>query len=339
MTKRIVVFGEVMARLSPPLGEALGFSPSFQTWFGGAEANAAAAIAQLGGDAALVTTLPANGLGRGAKAALAARGIDLSLVRFSDKGRMGLYFATFGAGVQPAEVLYDRAQSAFALDPSPADMKAALAGAGYLHITGITPAVSPSAAEAALSFAQTAIEAGVKVSFDGNYRAKLWAVWGGDGPAILRQLMQLASIAFVDHRDIALVLGESFEGSGHRARNQAAYKRAFEVFPRLELICATERTVKAVSHHELAACAQARSSEFVTLAPVSLTSVVDRIGGGDAFAGAFLLAASRGEPVEVALRFALYAGAAKHGQRGDMLALSETELRTLMSSSSLDVQR
>ena len=337
--KRIVAFGEVMARLSPPPGESLGRAPTLLTWYGGAEANAAAAAAQLGANAAMVTTLPGGALGRGARAALEARGVDVAHLRFSDTGRMGLYFASFGAGVQPPEVHYDRAGSAFALNPEPSDMAGALDGAAILHMSGVTPAVSARAAAAALAFAREACARGVRVSFDGNYRGKLWAARGEDGRDVLRDLLSLASIAFIDHRDLALILGESFAGETAAQKNRAAFARALAVFPRLDLVCATDRIVASVDRHDLGAFAQGRDGTFITHPPIALSGIVDRIGAGDAFAGAFLCTITRGSQIDGALRAALYAGAAKHGQRGDMLTISEGDLAALIGASSFDVRR
>jgi 2-dehydro-3-deoxygluconokinase len=338
MSGRIVAFGEVMARLSPAAGEVLGQSTTLSTWFGGAEANAMATVAQLGGKAALITTLPANALGLGARAALAARGIETRFVAMSDRGRLGLYFATYGAGVQPPEVLYDRAGSAFAVAPQNPLTDAALEGAAFLHITGITPAVSQDAASASLDIARRAVAAGVKVSFDGNYRAKLWAAWGGNGPSILQELLGLATVAFVDHRDIALILGEDFASIDIPARNEAAYNRAFDRFPNLQLICATQRVVHHMTHHEIGACALARGGEMIRLAPVSVANIIDRIGGGDAFAGAMLHGLSLAMPIEAALKRALAACVAKHAQRGDMLSITPEALQVSLDGAS-DIQR
>ena len=328
-----------MARLSPPPGEPLGSSPALLTWYGGAEANAAAAVAQLGGDAALVTTLPASALGRGARAAVAARGVDVTHTRFSEKGRLGLYFASFGACVQPPEVHYDRENSAFALDPEPVDLAGALDSAAILHISGVTPAVSARAGAAALAAARGAAARGVKVSFDGNYRGKLWAARGEDGRGVLRDLLSLASIAFIDHRDLALILGEAFAGESAAQKNRGAFQRALAALPRLELVCATDRTVFSIDRHDLGGFAQQRGGEFVACPPIAISGIIDRIGAGDAFAGAFLLAVTRGAKIEDALRMSLYAGAAKHGQRGDMLTITADELAALVGAPSLDVRR
>jgi 2-dehydro-3-deoxygluconokinase len=256
-----------------------------------------------------------------------------------DRGRLGLYFATYGAGIQPPEVLYDRAHSSFALDPTPHDAAAILKGATYLHITGITPALSSAAAKAALDLAHQAVEAGVTVSFDANYRATLWQSWGGDGPSVLLELLTMASIAFVDHRDLALLLDKQYRGVDSSEKNAIAFADAFAAFPRLEIIATTQREVVSMSHHNIAACGQARGAEIIFAPPISISKIIDRIGGGDAFAGALLVELSRKAQIGDALAVALTACAIKHGQCGDMIAITPESLRRAKTSPLADIQR
>ncbi len=214
MRARLVAFGEVMARLSPSVGEILGLSTTLSTFFGGAEANAAATFAQLGGEATMLTTLPANALGRGVCAALAARGVATHAIRMTDGGRLGLYFATHGAGIQPPEVLYDRANSSFALDPAPQ-----------------TPPVSSKARRICTSLASPPPFRAPQRKRRSRWRAKrpmpacrfpstaitaqrCGRPGAATGPSILRELLSLASIAFVDHRDLSLLLDKQYPGAG-----------------------------------------------------------------------------------------------------------------------------
>jgi 2-dehydro-3-deoxygluconokinase len=303
-----------------------------QLWYGGAEANVASAIAQLGGTASLVSTLPDNALGRAARATLAGRGVDTTHLRFVQHGRLGLYFATFGAGIQAQEVLYDRSCSSFSLDAeAPPDV---LDDAAYLHITGITPALSGHAAAAALKIASDAVRRGVKLSFDVNYRSSLWSSSRtGDAGAILSEFLALATIAFLDRRDVHLLTNEPY------ADNELAFAVAFRRFPRLELLATTVREVVSVNHHTLFACAQARAEPMISHAGISVPGIVDRIGSGDAFAGSFLLSLTRNQPLPMALKLALYAAAVKHGQRGDSLTLTEPQLLSLLNAGPGDVRR
>lgn len=336
---RIVCFGEMLIRLSPPDGELLLQSHRLNLCFGGAETNVAVSLSRLGAPASLVTVLPDNPLGRAAFDELRRHGVEGRGVRFGP-GRMGLYFITPGAVTRPSEVVYDRAGSAFAAaDAGLVDWDAELDGAGLLHLSGVTPALGPNGSEAALRAAEAATARGVKVSFDGNYRGKLWAAWNGDGPRVLRRLLESASIAFVDDRDIALVLGRSFEGKDAEARRRAAALAAFEAFPKLERIACTNRVARQVDHHELSAVMFVRDGRALRTPALSLSGIVDRIGGGDAFAAGLLHGFRSGLEDQAALEFALAAAGLKHAIPGDFNLAGETEVKAALAQDGLDVRR
>lgn len=332
MSGRLVCFGEMLVRLSAPQGEMLLQTSRLSAHIGGAEANVAICVSRLGGNAAMATTLPDNPLGHAARDELRRHGVDVSAVRFAP-GRMGLYFLTPGAVLRPSEIVYDRAGSAFAENADTVAWDAALTGAGMLHISGITPAVSAKSGEAALAAVAAANAANIPVSFDGNYRAKLWEARKETGAPILRKLLEAATLAFIDERDIALVLGGKFVD-----RNAAA-AAAFKAFPKLQRIAATTRTTHAVDAFSLGATLHHRNGELTQARPLELGNVVDRIGGGDAFAGGLLHGLMKNWHAEDALTFALHTAAAKHGQMGDASHASETQIRALMSNGDKDVRR
>lgn len=188
---------------------------------GGAEANVGVSLAHFGHDVAMVSTVADNPLGAAVLGELRRHDVDTRHVRRVD-GRMGLYFLTTGAIHRPSEVIYDRADSAFALAPADAyDWPRLLEGVQWLHLSGVSPALGAEVAQATLAAARAARAAGVKVSFDGNYRPKLWQRWQGDARGILHQLFACADVVFADYRDIGVVLG----GSSRRTRWKRAWKR------------------------------------------------------------------------------------------------------------------
>lgn len=329
---RLVCFGEMLVRLSAPQGETLLQTPVLSGHIGGAEANVAICVSRLGGAAAMATVLPDNPLGHAARDELRRHGVDVSAVRFA-QGRMGLYFLTPGAVLRPSEIIYDRAGSSFAEHAAAAPVIAALDGAAMLHISGITPAVSGNAGEVALAAVAAANQKEIPVSFDGNYRSKLWEARRESGAPILRRLLEGASLAFVDERDIALVLGETFADRG------AACAAAFRAFPRLQRIAATTRTTHAVDAFSLGATLHHREGTLTQAKPLELGNVVDRIGGGDAFAGGLIHGLLKDWAADDALDFALYTAAAKHGQLGDASHAREAQIRALMGNDSKDVRR
>lgn len=332
----IVCFGELLLRLNAPGRERLMQSPHFDAHVGGAEANVAVSLAQFGENARMATTLADNALGAAALGALRRYGVDISNCR-SSPGRMGLYFMSNGAVRRPSEILYDRAGSAFAEAPAASyDWPAILKGASWLHVSGITPAVGPKAAEAALGAARAARALGVKLSFDGNYRAQLWAAWAGDGPAILREILSNATLAFVNERDAALILGRDY-GTGEAAR-AAARADLFAAFPSIELIAATTRSQESVDDHDLGAEIHSRTAAARAPA-VSLSSVIDRIGAGDAFAAGVLYALNNARDLAFAVAFGAAAAAFKHSIKGDFSIASLADIEAAMRGEGLDVRR
>jgi 2-dehydro-3-deoxygluconokinase len=335
---RVVCFGEIMLRLTAPEGEVLLQSPRLNVFYAGSEASIAVSLARFGRPARWVSVLPDSRPGRAASDELRRWGVDVEAAAYTP-GRMGLIYATPGAVLRPSEILYDRAGSAFAVaGPDAVDWDAALDGAGWLHVSGITPAVSPQGEAAVLRAVEIAVERGVRISFDGNFRPSLWAARGVEPGPIERRLMQHATLAFVEERDIGRVLGRAFDGADPETRREAAVAAAFEAFGALRWIAHTLRETHSVDDQSLSAAVRTREGEHHA-GPYRLTGVVDRIGGGDAFAAGVLhVLADDGEPAEAAA-FGLAATALKHGIRGDLNLSGEADVRALMAGSGLDVRR
>lgn len=342
MSHRFLCFGELLLRLAAPGRELLLQSPRLQVHVGGAEANVAVSLARFGHAVAMAGTVADNALGAAAVAELRRHGVDTGAVRAAP-GRMGLYFLAAGAGLRPSEVLYDRAGSAFALAaPETYDWPALLAGASWLHVSGVTPALGAATAQAAGDAVAAARAAGVPVSFDGNFRPKLWAAWDADPATILRPLLGAASIAFADHRDIDVVLGPPASGdaaASHAQRFAAAAARAFEAFPRLQRIACTVRAQDSVDHHSLGALMATRNGALVRVDDRSLPGIVDRIGGGDAFAAGVLHGLASGWDDEASLRFGHAAACLKHSVPGDFNLVGSDEVMSLVEGGRLDVRR
>lgn len=344
MPHPIVCFGELLLRLSAPGRERLLQRPAFDVHIGGAEANVAVSLARLGHDTELLGTVADNALGEAALGELRRHGVHVGRVRRAP-GRMGLYFLSQGAGLRPSEVLYDRAGSAFATTPAHAyDWPRLLQGTRLFHVSGVTPALGQSTADAAIDAARAAREAGALVSFDGNFRAKLWAAWDGDPGAILRALIGEAALAFADHRDIAVVLGDD-AGMGDDTRIEpgarfvAAATRAFDAFPRLQRIATTVRTQHSVDDHALGALMATRDGTLHAMPSRPLHGIVDRIGAGDAFAAGVLHGLLTGMRDDDSLAFGLAAACLKHSQPGDFHLSDAGDVLSLVRNERLDVKR
>jgi 2-dehydro-3-deoxygluconokinase len=333
---RIVTYGEILLRLSPPGRELLLQSPELRVFVGGAEANVASALASLAHDVAMVSVVPDNDLGRAALSALRGRGVDTRAIRLGGD-RMPLYFATAGSGLRAGDVIYDRAGSGFALATAESwDWDAILAGADRLHLSGVTPALGPEAARSATRAAHAAYERGVKVSFDGNWRGQLWAQWNSKPARILRDIVEVVDVLFGNNRDIALLLGRTFDGDGESCRRDVA-QAAFAEFPGLQIIASTIRHLVDASHHRLAARIDTRGEVAETEA-VALEGIVDRIGGGDAFAAGVLHALHQNRDPRAMAQTGLALAALKHSIPGDAALVRQADIDAF-SLGNVDLRR
>ena len=332
----IACFGEIMLRMTAPGRELLLQSARLDVCVGGAEANVATGLACLGHHARMVGLLPANPLGMHAIGELRRHGVDVSTLATA-AGRMGLYFLTPGAGLRASDIVYDRAYSAFALAAADAiDWTVALGGMDWLHLSGITPALGPVPAQAALRAVAAAKAAGVKISFDGNYRARLWEAWDSDPRTILTELVSSADLFFGNHRDMALLLGTPFDGDGADRRRHAA-EAAFTAFPNLRWIASTARQVDDADRHRLSARIDTPERHWQTQEAV-VAGIVDRIGGGDAFAAGVLHGLLSGHGEESAVAAGLALACLKHSLPGDASLFGQSDIDAFLEGG-LDVRR
>jgi len=331
-------FGELLLRLSAPNNELLLQSGSLNVHIGGAEANVAVSLARLGHTAHMVSVVPDSPLGRACIGELRRHGVRTEAIQ-TGPGRMGLYFLTIGAGHRPSEVLYERADSAFAAASAGLmDWREILSGVRWLHVSGVTPAVSPDAAQAALRAVRMAREMGRSVSFDCNYRSKLWERWSGDARGILRDLIAESDLLFAEERDMALILGRDFmEGPAHE-RFEAAATEALAQLPHLQRIATTVRTQKSVDHHDLAAKLMTRNGLWTTRT-YSIGRIVDRIGSGDAFAAGVLHGLETGLGAQAIIDFGLAAACLKHSIPGDFNLIGVADVHNLLLDAGFTVRR
>lgn len=335
---RVVCFGEMLMRLSPPGPELPLQSGSLHVHFGGAEANVAASLAVLGDASAMVSRVPDNFIGRAAIAELRRFGVDTSAVGHA-AGRMGLYFLTPATMQRPAEVLYDRADSAFArTDGAGYDWPQLLEGATWLHVSGITLALGEASANACLMAARAAVAHGVKVSFDCNYRSRLWGGRAIEAAALMGELAATADVLFGNARDVALMLDHGPAGVTGDDGFEHAATAAFAAWPRLQWMATTVHA-GTPTEPTLAGALAGRAGGTWRTTTRSLVGAVDRIGSGDAFAAAWLHALLHADDPAAALEFALAAAWLKHSVPGDVNRLGEADIRACLGDPGRQVLR
>ena len=332
MPRRVVTFGEIMLRLSPPGFERLLQSPMLVATFGGGEANVAVCLAQFGLDSHYVTRLPANAIGDAAVRALRAEGVNTShIVRGGN--RVGIYYAETGASQRGGTVIYDRANSAISeMAPDAVDWDAVMAGAGWFHVTGITPALGDKGAAATKASVEAARRAGARVSVDLNYRKKLWTP--AQAQAVMRPLMRDVDVVIANEEDLQSVLGvhvaETDVTSG--TLNVNAYRDAAEwVTKNLgpPMVAITLRESLSASDNGWSAVLWDGASGTLHQSQHYSVRLVDRIGGGDSFAGGLIYGLVTGRTHEDALKFAVAASALKQTIPGDFNRMSVAEVDAL----------
>lgn len=337
MSKRVVTLGEIMLRLKSPGFERFFQSPALEATFGGGEGNVALSLANFGLDVAFVTALPDNPLADACVRFLRGYGVDTRFISRQGE-RVGIYFLEAGANQRASNVVYDRAHSSISTAVSTDfDWDAIFDGAGWLHITGITPAISATAAELSLYAVQAAQERGVTVSCDYNFRKKLWK-YGKSAPEVMGELVNYVDVGIANEEDCQKSLGVSLEegdvdhavtsGELDTARYEALAKKMFATFPNLKYQAITLRESYSASHNGWSACLY-NGSDFFLSRRYDITDIVDRVGGGDSFAAGLIYGLHTGMADEDALNYAVAASCLKHSILGDVNLSTVSEVQRL----------
>lgn len=356
MAASIVTFGEIMGRIAPSgmarWSQALPGSVEFT--FGGGEANVAISLATLGVESCFVSALPRNPIADAGIRFLQSMGVDTSRIIRTDEGRLGLYFLEGGANQRPNVVTYDRAGSSLVSCPAEAyDWPDILTGKKWLHITGITPALSRATADASLAAVRTASELGLTVSCDLNYRRKLWRWHSCVQPRDLaertmRSILPYVHVVIANEEDAEQVLGIAAPGTDVEAgalRVDGYSLVAQEIvrqFPNVAHVAITLRESVSASHNNWGGMLYEASTKTAVFAPVDqdgayrpyeIRNIVDRVGAGDAFAAGLICAMRDPALSSSAVAFAAAASCLKHSIPGDVNLVTRGEVEALMRGS------
>lgn len=351
----VLGFGEIMARIAPPgaMRWRQALPGSVQVTWGGGEANVCASLAMLGMKSRYLTALPRTPIAEAMAATLRGLGVDVDSILWRKEGRLGLYFVEVGANQRGGAVIYDRAGSSVSLaEPQEYDFAAALRGVTWLHVTGITPAISEAACRANLALVKQAKEAGAKVSCDLNFRKKLWTWRTGTPPRELArecmaQVLPHVDLVIANEEDAADVLNIHAEGADVTAGriDARAYTRVaqqiVERFPKVSRVAITLRESISADRNHWGGLLYDAAMKQAHLAPLDsagnyspwqITDIVDRVGAGDSFAAGLIYALNTpdlSQPAR-AIGFAVAASCLKHSVSGDFNYVTRDEVSALM---------
>ncbi len=333
---KVVTFGEIMLRLATPEHLRFRQARSFNATFGGGEANVAVSLANYGIDVDYVTRLPQNDLGAACAAELRSFGVGTSNIVYGGE-RLGIYYLETGAVARPSKVVYDRAHSSAAtVERGMIDWEQVLAGADWFHWTGITPAISASAADVCLDACRAANSLGVKVSCDLNYRKNLWK-YGKTAAEVMPALVECCDVILGNEEDAEKVFGikpEGFDAASTQGEVDAAAFRSVCTqlmvrFPRAKKVVITLRGSINADHNTWGGVLF--DGETLYRSPrYDITDIVDRVGGGDSFMGGLIYGLLTYDDDQRALNFAAAASALKHTIYGDFNMVSVAEVENLM---------
>lgn len=330
---RVVTFGEIMLRLKSPGHERLFQSPVLEATFGGGECNVAVSLANYGVPVAFATAVPANNIGDAAIAEARSFGVDTRFIKRQGE-RLGIYFLETGSNQRASKVTYDRAYSSIATaKPGDFDWDEIFGdGAEWFHITGITPALSQSAADLSLEAVKQARAKGLQVSCDYNYRKNLWK-YGKSAPEVMRELVKYVTVGIANEEDCQKSLGLQADVDVHSGeldtkKYEQMAQRVLDEFPNLEKQAITLRESRSADVNGWAASLH-NGKEFMVSRHYEITDIVDRVGGGDSFAGGLVYGLLHFDDRK-ALEFAAAASCLKHTIPGDFNRVSVSEVEALM---------
>lgn len=329
---KFLTFGELMLRLKSPGRERLMQSPSLEATFGGGEANVAVSLANYGLDAEFLSVIPSNSIGDAAIGELRRFNVGTDKIIRTD-GRMGIYYLETGANQRASKVIYDRAYSAISMfDPEKYDWDSIYNNVTWLHISGITPAISEQTKDASIASVKEAKKRGITVSIDLNYRKNLWK-YGVDAKEVMSVMTEYADVIIANEEDCQKSLGLECKSNveGGKLDNEDYRKLSnslLEKYPNVKKVAITLRESKSADINFWAAALN-NGTDFIVSRKYEMYDIVDRVGGGDSFAGGLIYGLNVLGDDREALEFAVAASCLKHTIDGDFNRVTVDEVLKL----------
>lgn len=331
---KVLTFGEIMLRLKAPGHERLMQTPNLEATFGGGEANVAVSLANYGMDAAFLSFLPENAVADACIGELRRFNVDTSCI-IRKAGRVGIYYLEAGANQLPSKVIYDRAYSSISLaGPGDVDWDKAFDGVGWMHISGITPAISESLMELSMESVKEAKKRNITVSCDLNYRKNLWK-YGKNAQEVMSEMARYCDVLIANEEDVQKSLGITIDvdvesGEIDNSKYEILGNKVLAQYPDAKMIAITLRESKSADTNGWSACINNREKFYVSR-HYDINDIIDRVGGGDSFAGGLIYGLNRYDTMEEALEFATAASCLKHSVIGDFNRVGTDDVRKLMT--------
>jgi len=330
---KVLTMGEIMLRLKTRGNERFFQSPEFEATFGGGEANVAVSLSNFNMPSEFLSVLPDNPIGDACIAELRSFGVSTDKI-LRAPGRMGIYYLETGANQRPSKVVYDRAGSTMAeAKPGDIDWESAFADVDWFHISGITPAISKSAADLSLDAVKEAKKRGITVSLDLNFRKNLWK-YGVDAKTVMAELTKFTDVVIGNEEDCQKSLGLELDvdvagGSLDTEKYEKLTSLVLTEYPNVSKVAITLRESHSADHNGWAACIN-NGSIFYVSRKYEIRDIVDRVGGGDSFSAGLIYGLKSFDQDTEALEFAVAASCLKHSIPGDFNRVSVKEVETLM---------
>lgn len=331
----ILGFGEIMLRLAPVERTTIETSNICSMYYGGAELNVISSLSLFGNNTKFLTTLADNNIGKGALRNLKSFDINTELIGFKE-GRMGLYFLEEGHGVRKSKVIYDRKDSAFSkLESKELNFDKILKNIDMIHITGITPALSKELREATLDLVKEAKKRNILVSYDSNYRSKLWSY--EECGAFLEEILNYVDIAFLGILDCTNLLNMNLTSENHEETLKDGYLKLTDRYRNLKYLASTKRDVLSSANNNLRG--YIFKDGILEKSKKYNFDILDRVGGGDAFVAGTLNEILKNKDLKEIIEFGTCASVVKHSHKGDINLAREEEVYDLIENGIQSISR
>lgn len=334
-SKKILGFGEIMLRLTPPNNQKIIQSDSFEAVYSGGEANVIASLAILGHDTKFITKLPDNYLGKKVISKFRSYNVNVEDIIIGE-GRLGVYYSEIGYGLRSTEVIYDRKYSAISMAKKEEfNIKNMLKGVGLVHLSGITPALSSNLKEFIIDIVKECKNQGILVSYDSNYRSKLWSI--DEAREVLEEILPYIDFAFLGYLDMINILKFEDENLEFEERLKYHYENLFKKYPNLRFASCTKRTVNSINNNTLQGYLFDGNNLFKS--NKYTFDILDRVGGGDAFTAGILHGVLNEMENERIVEFGTCASVLKHSIIGDINIIDEDTINSFIDNGLCNVKR